>query len=267
MGKPKHVGKWPCPTPGCGRAFAHKQSLQNHKSTCSQEKISCPTCKKTVYRKSYLKHHVCAAKPSLTCSVCDKSFKKKYFLDRHMITHTKEPTTYGCNKCGAKYKRKDHFDKHVSKCVPKTKQRKSNRTKKTTDMSNEFENEVDVDNSFLPTMTEMASETNDTNNENNILLTESQFQYQDAPSSPGDIHPQTESEYDFVLEPIATSSAETVGDIECATEPEPTVYILDDILDLPDIPEVPEIVSQETTSQDEETVLMFSPPRFMRKVC
>lgn len=254
MVKPKHVGKWPCPTPGCGKEFVHKQSLQNHRKVCANERISCPTCKKTVYRKSYLKHHVCATKPTTICLVCGKDFKKKYFLDRHMKTHTKEAKVHECNKCGATYKRKDHFDAHVSKCT-QTIRKKSN-----------------IDDSFLPTMIETDIWTN-TNNYDILKPGPSTQQHQDDPTSPIHIN-HSQADYDFVLEPVDISS-EPVGDAvdtvadnleAVGEEPEPMVYILDDIVNFTD--EVHD-VGQETTHQVDNCVLsvsLINSPRFWRKV-
>ena len=57
---------------------------------------------------------VAKEKKTFTCNVCSKPFPKLSLLNRHAVTHTKQD--HFCGKCGKKYTRNDHFDKHVAIC-------------------------------------------------------------------------------------------------------------------------------------------------------
>ena len=93
MGKTK---EWICPNKECNKTFAHKQSLNNHK-TCGFgfDELPCNACFKKFTRITYLKKHKKQCKGLVTkvkdCQVCGKQFSTPWHLERHIPQkHTNE---------------------------------------------------------------------------------------------------------------------------------------------------------------------------------
>ena len=108
----------------CGKKFAHKQSLNNHKQSCGNlSKFKCPKCSKVFTRQSGLKAHsvkcVLLGDPNKTCKLCHKTFIKSWHLRRHMQQmHTdSKAKVLTCNNCNKTYKRQDKFKKHITQCI------------------------------------------------------------------------------------------------------------------------------------------------------
>ena len=113
--------KWHCAK--CDKVFTHKQSLNNHKKSCSiLPSFKCYICSKVFTRRSGLtKHSIkfngkCQSK---SCKTCGKVFIKKWHLERHIeqIHTDTKAKSFRCKFCEKTYTRSDHFKKHELQCL------------------------------------------------------------------------------------------------------------------------------------------------------
>ncbi|XP_056406608.1 oocyte zinc finger protein XlCOF8.4-like isoform X2 [Hyla sarda] len=98
----------------CGKSFAQKSHLYQHKKSHTGEKsFSCSECGKCYIQKSKLVYHQrthTGEKPFL-CRECGKCFTRKSILDQHTRTHTGEKP-FSCSECGKSFAQKSHLMQH-----------------------------------------------------------------------------------------------------------------------------------------------------------
>ncbi|XP_072051664.1 uncharacterized protein [Amphiura filiformis] len=88
----------PCMCVICGRGFATKTSLKEHKLSHDEfvsmdetkDKLHiCNICNKRFIRKSVLNQHMICHTKRYVCNICNQGFTRKDYLDMHMLCHTK----------------------------------------------------------------------------------------------------------------------------------------------------------------------------------
>ncbi|CAG7696302.1 unnamed protein product [Allacma fusca] len=108
----------------CGKVFARRSTLTNHKKLHSNDRsFMCPVCGMGFNRKGHLKNHMVThadQKRPFSCSICLKSFTRSSTLQEHMAVHneTRLRDPFKCHICDREfaYKRclKPHMRVHMN---------------------------------------------------------------------------------------------------------------------------------------------------------
>ncbi|XP_047101777.1 zinc finger protein ZFP2-like isoform X2 [Schistocerca piceifrons] len=99
----------------CGKSFAVRGNLKNHKLIHTAEKpYKCDICGISFARTGYLKRHILlhTGERPHECTICGKSFARSCLLKRHTMLHTGE-RPHECSICGKSFSRSCLLKRHT----------------------------------------------------------------------------------------------------------------------------------------------------------